>query len=176
VIAEGPRALLLNGTVGVGKSTIAAAVAGLLSGRGVPNAYLDMDELRRMWPAPDDDPFNSALSITNLSSLATNFLRAGVQRLVVAGVVETEGELAGYSSAVGVPVVVGRLRVEADVLAARLEARHSDAAERGWHLRRAPELDRILDLAHLDDHSIDVSTSTVLEAAGEVLDLVGWTA
>ena len=105
MIPDGPRALLLNGTVGVGKSTVAETIAGLLSSRDVPNAYLDMDGLRHKWPAPADDPFNSALATTNLSSLAANFVRAGIERLVLAGVIETESELAAYSSAVGMPLV-----------------------------------------------------------------------
>ena len=174
VIAKGPRALLLNGTVGVGKSTLAAAIAGVLSNRGVPNAYIDMDELRRSWPAPPDDRFNSSLALDNLSSVSTNFVRAGVQRLVVAGVVETARDRSGYASALGMPLVMCRLRVTRDVLAARLLARHTDEAELRWHLDRAPELDLVLDAACLDDHSIDVSTSTIANAAEEVLGLVGW--
>lgn len=174
MIADVPRALLLNGTVGVGKSTLAEAIAGLLGDRGIPDAHLDMDELRRKWPAPADDPFNSALAMVNLSSLSTNFVRKGVERLVLAGVIETQSGLEGYSSAVGMPLVTGRLRVDAVVLADRLLARHSEEAELRWHLARAPELDQILDAASLDDYSVDVSASTVSNAAKEVLGLVGW--
>ena len=75
--------------MGVDKSTVGEAIAGLLSRRDIPNAHLDMDGLRRKWPAPADDPFNSALATTNLLSLAANFVRAGVERLVLAGVIET---------------------------------------------------------------------------------------
>ena len=45
------RALLLTGTVGVGKSSVAAAVGDLLRERRVANAVVDLDELRRAWPA-----------------------------------------------------------------------------------------------------------------------------
>jgi adenylylsulfate kinase len=138
VVADGPRALLLNGTVGVGKSTLAEAIAALLSTRGIPNAYLDMDDVRRKWPAPSDDPFNTALAMQNLSALSTNFVRAGVERLVVAGVMETETDLEGYSSAVGMPLVTCRLKAEANVLRRRLLARHFDDEELRWHLARAP--------------------------------------
>ena len=47
-----PRALLLTGTVRVGKTTVAAAVGDLLRERQVANAVVDLDELRRAWPAP----------------------------------------------------------------------------------------------------------------------------
>ena len=41
-----PRALLLTGTVGAGKTTVAATVGDLLREHGVPNATVDLDELR----------------------------------------------------------------------------------------------------------------------------------
>ena len=41
------RALLLTGTVGVGKTSVAAAVGDLLRERRVANAVVDLDELRR---------------------------------------------------------------------------------------------------------------------------------
>lgn len=174
MIADTPRALLLNGTVGVGKSTLAEAIAALLSARRIPNAYLDMDEVRRKWPAPADDPFNSALAMQNLSSLSTNFVRAGAERLVLAGVMETESDLESYSSAVGMPLVTCRLKADADVLRDRLLARHFDDDELRWHLSRAPELDRILDAASLEDYCLDVSMTTVSEAAMKVAGLIGW--
>jgi chloramphenicol 3-O-phosphotransferase len=173
-ISAGPRALLLNGTVGVGKSSLAEAIAALLSTRRIPNAYLDMDEVRRKWPAPADDPFNSALAMQNLASLSSNFVRAGVERLVLAGVMETGAELEGYSSAVGMPLVTCRLTVEADVLRNRLRARHFDDAELRWHLARAPELAQILDAASLEDFCVDVTATPVSEAATEVAGLIGW--
>lgn len=60
------------------------------------------------------------------------------------------------------------------------EARHSDDQELRWHLRRVLELDQILDAASLDDHAVDVSVTTVSDAAAmevamEVAGLVGWT-
>jgi adenylylsulfate kinase len=170
-----PRALLLNGTVGVGKSSVAESMTALLSTRGIPNASLDMDELRRKWPAPADDPFNSALAVQNLSCLSINFIRAGVERLVLAGVVETPSELERYASAVGVPLMTCRLTATADVVRERLRARHVDNDELLWHLARAAELDQILDDASLEDFCIDVSAITVSQAAAEVAGLVGWT-
>lgn len=44
-----PRALLLTGTVGAGKTTVAAAVVDLLREHGVPNATVDLDERRWAW-------------------------------------------------------------------------------------------------------------------------------
>jgi nucleoside-triphosphatase THEP1 len=53
------RALLLTGTVGVGKTSVAAAVGDLLRDRQVANAVVDLDELRRSWPPASGDRFNT---------------------------------------------------------------------------------------------------------------------
>lgn len=128
-----------------------------------------------MWPAPTDDPFHSALALQNLASLSTNFFRAGVERLVIAGVVETPSEMDGCAEAVGVPLVTCRLRADADVLDDRLRARHVDDEELRWHLARAPELDQVLDAASLEQFCVDVSRTTPSEAAYAVVELIGWT-
>jgi adenylylsulfate kinase len=39
------RALFVNGTVGVGKTTVAEQVAGLLAAAGDPHAWIDLDAL-----------------------------------------------------------------------------------------------------------------------------------
>lgn len=51
-----PRALLINGTVGVGKTSVAEGVGGLLTDAGVPNAVIDLDWLRQSWPAAGGRP------------------------------------------------------------------------------------------------------------------------
>lgn len=81
-----PRALLINGTVGVGKTTVAAAVCDLLVQRQVPNALIDVDGLRKAWPSPPQDPFNMGLALRNLASVAANYVEAGVTHLILAGV------------------------------------------------------------------------------------------
>lgn len=172
--ADGPCALLLNGTVGVGKSTLAEAIGRLLDAHGIANARLDIDDVRRKWPAPTGDPFNTALAMQNLAALSANFVRAGINRLIVAGVVETVSDRDSYSTAVGMPLVTCRLSVGADQLRERLLVRHADEEELRWHLARAPELDRILGQARLDDYSVDISQTTVAEGALQVAELIGW--
>ena len=84
-----PRALLLTGTVGVGKTTVAAAIGDLLRERQVANAVVDLDELRRAWPAPAGDRFTTSVMLGNLSAVAANYLGHGFSTLVLAGVLET---------------------------------------------------------------------------------------
>jgi adenylylsulfate kinase-like enzyme len=78
-------ALFLNGTVGVGKSTTAEAAAQALAAVGVPGAWIDLDAIRQVWPAPADDSFQHRLTLDILASWARSALAAGAQRIVVAG-------------------------------------------------------------------------------------------
>jgi len=43
--------LLITGTVGVGKSTVAAEINDQLAVRGIPNAAIDLDALVWQWPS-----------------------------------------------------------------------------------------------------------------------------
>lgn len=80
--------LRLAGAPGVGKSTVAWAIAQRLADAGVPTGYLDIDQLGMCYPAPPDDPDRWALKETALARLAVRFRDAGVERLVVSGVAD----------------------------------------------------------------------------------------
>lgn len=169
------RALLLTGTVGVGKTTTADAVADRLRSAGVPHAVVDLDELRRCWPAPADDPFHTALSLRNLAALAGGYRDAGAERLVLAGVVETRADRQRHEEALGVPLQVVRLLAPADVVAPRLRARHAgDPDGLAWHLHRRGELDAVLDAADVADTAVAVAGLDRAEVADAVLRAAGW--
>ncbi|MEW1636351.1 AAA family ATPase [Streptomyces sp. NPDC093801] len=170
-----PRALLINGTVGVGKTTVAESVGGLLADAGVPHAVIDLDWLCQSWPASSQDPFNFRMMLRNLRSVSGNYRAAGAVRLVVAGVVEDlEGrELCG--EAIGAELSVCRLQADPPVVRERLARRHENEPEAlQWHLARAGELAGILERAAVDDFAVDVTTRSADEAAAEVLAELGW--
>ncbi|AZI57186.1 hypothetical protein EH165_02455 [Nakamurella antarctica] len=167
--------LLITGTVGVGKTTVAEAVGDLLAVRNVPHAMVDLDQLSRYWPPPDGDRFNYATLLRNLESVAANYRAAGALCLVLAGVIEQRSELQDYERALGCPISIVRLRADPLVLADRLRDRHrNDADGLAWHLARAPELTAVLDLADVMDAEVDTTGRLIPEVAADVLASVGW--
>lgn len=162
---------LVTGTVGVGKTTTAFAAAERAAAGGIATAFVDVDELSRLWPAPPGDPFRVELILANLRALVPNYRAAGASLLVLAWVIEDAGDLARLEAAVGTSVAAVRLVSEATVTAARLHDRHRGPASDGldWHLRRAPELAAIQDGLVLP--TVDASRS-VAEVADEVLTVL----
>jgi predicted kinase len=172
-----PGALLLTGTVGAGKSTTADHVGELLAERGVPHAVVDLDELRRSWPAPPGDPFQQDLELENLRAVAGVYRRRGAARLVLAGVLEDRAARAAYAAAVGVPLTVCRLRLDVPAVRDRLDVRHAGSPSvLAWHRHRAGELHAILEDARVEDAVVDVEGLAPAEVAASVLRAVGWDA
>ena len=169
-------ALLLTGTVGVGKSTTADRVADRLQAFCIPHAVIDLDEIRRFWPTPNGDRFGSEMGLLNLSSLVDNYVAGGAERLVLAGVCETRRDRAAFEAVLGVPLTVCRLRAQTDTLHARLGDRHvDDESGLEWHLARAGELDGILDASGVADIEVAVDGLTRDDVATSVLKAIGWT-
>lgn len=67
----GASALLITGTVGVGKTSVAEVVGDLLREARVSNAVIDLDWLSHAWPVPPGDGFNETMALRNLKSVAT---------------------------------------------------------------------------------------------------------
>lgn len=169
------RSLLITGTVGSGKTSIASALGDLLAADGIPSAVIDLDWLRRFSPAPADDRFNHAMTLRNLRVVAGNYRDAGAERLVLAGVVESVEERAGYEEALDGTLAVCRLRVELATVHERLRRRHADdPGSLDWHLSRSTELARILGAAQVEDFIVDVGPVSIKDAAGVVRVVAGW--
>ena len=130
--------IFVNGTVGVGKSSVAAALSTIETKSGHHHAVIDLDHISRAWPPPEGDRFNRELEIANLRDLVINFRRAGVEHFILAGVVEEANEISRYEAALqSSGLLICRLEADASTLAKRLRLRHADnATELEWHLGR----------------------------------------
>lgn len=153
--AKAPRALLFNGTVGAGKTSVAAAAGDVLAGERIPHAVIDLDALGQTWPAPVDDPFNIGITLVNLRAIAANYVAENVEWLLVSGVLETRSDRDRYQQALGMRMQVCRLRASRPEVDRRLRARRVNEPEAlTWHLNRAGELDDILNRAGVDDFEV----------------------
>lgn len=178
--------IFINGTVGSGKTSSAEALSALEAAAEHPHAVIDADDVRRLWPAPDGDPFQQELELQNLRGLAENYRAAGAAHLIVAGVIERAGDVARYAAALGststgtartgtARMLVCRLTADQHVLEARLRARHdNDQAGRDWHLHRAGELAGILEVADFDDLVLDSTVKTPRQIAHRIAIAAGW--
>ncbi|QWZ08193.1 hypothetical protein KRR39_23165 [Nocardioides panacis] len=166
------RGLLLNGTVGAGKTSVAAAVGDLLRERDEPHAVLDLDALRQAWPSPPGDRFNTTILLANLRAVSANVRAAGARTLVLAGVVETAADREALTRAAGVPLTFVRLTADPDLVRARLRSRHRDDPDGlRWHLARSSELADLLAAAAVEDHVVDTTAASVPTVAAQVLAL-----
>jgi adenylylsulfate kinase len=165
--------IFLNGTVGTGKTTLAAAIGALEPG---PHAVIDLDEIRRFRPSPAADRFNHELELANLRAIAGNYRRAGARRFVLAGVIESASEVPRYIDALEADgLFLCRLVASPEVIAARLVQRHGeDAEELAWHVARVGELADILNSSGMHDLVIETSRATPTELAQKVRSAAGW--
>lgn len=124
------RVLWLFGPPGVGKSTTAWEALNALSRDGAATAYVDIDQLGMVYPAPDDDPYAERLAGHALAAVAGEYERLGADWLVVSGVLNPD--LMPFYVDLMAPYRLSmvRLTVDLEELRARMDARGVDAA--GW--------------------------------------------
>lgn len=165
--------ILLNGTVGAGKTTIATAINQILWDGKVPHAALDLDAVR--WGYPETSRFNADLMFENLASIWRNWSAHGATRLVLAGVVERRATLDRYRDAVpGADITVCRLVAPHDLRVERLHHRMERGENLDWHLARTGELHDILERAAFEDFVVENGDRPVRDVALEVLTKAGW--
>jgi hypothetical protein len=135
----GPRAVLLTGEYGVGKTSLAEELAESLEAAGAPYAALDLDWLEWFDSGPRPDVVYHPVLLKNCVAVVGNYLDAGCRYFVLAGSVRDRGELDGLRAAVEMPVTVVRLSVPLEEIESRLTsdvttARRQDCARRaaGW--------------------------------------------
>lgn len=169
------RVLVVNGTVGAGKTTVAEVVADLLREWGVPYAWIDVDVLRRAYPTADDDPLGQAVALDHLEAMAGVLRRRGYRHVVLAEVIERADDRELYERAFdGAELAVVRLDASEGTRLARLVSRERDPW-RDWHLTRTVDLAAILEVAGADDAVVpNEGDRSLREVAADVLTAARW--
>jgi adenylylsulfate kinase len=167
--------LVITGPVGVGKTTVAGAIADQLADAGRANGLIDLDALRWVYPRPADDPFHVALGLRNLAAVAANYRQAGAACLILVDVLEARAHLAGYREAIpGAAIQVVRLHAAPATIAARITGREAAGASHDWHQQRAVELATLFARERPEDLLIDTDGKSPPTVAAEILTQSGW--
>lgn len=170
----GARVLVVNGTVGAGKTAVAEHVGEVLRERAVPHAVLDVDALRWVWPPPEGDRFAQRVVFEHLAAIAPNLAARGYRHVVLAEVVEDPEDRERYELAFdGADVRIVRVVASHASRNARIVAREADAESRDWHLARTVELEAVLEAAGVDD-AVVPNDRPLAEVAAQVLRAAGW--
>lgn len=164
--------LLLSGTVGAGKTTVAWEITDALAERGVGSAAVDLDALIAQWPP--SSTWNNDLMFECLTALWPIYAAHDSTHLVLARVLEDPTDLDRYRDAVpGADITVCRLVADERARIERLVGRMPPGPSRDWHLDRTVELHDILERAAFEDFVV-VNDRPVRDVALEVLTRAGW--
>ncbi|HVM07520.1 MAG TPA: hypothetical protein VM345_03570 [Acidimicrobiales bacterium] len=165
--------LLITGTVGAGKTTVAYEINDALAEMEVPNATIDLDALTAMWPP--SSRWNADLMFENLAALWPIYRAHGATRLVLAHVLEDGSEVDRYRAAIpGAEITTVRITGPEPVRLERLTRRMPEGPSLDWHLARTVELEEILQQAAHEDFVVENDDRPVRDVALDVLRRAGW--
>ena len=159
--------VLVTGPVGVGKTTVASALADALVDEGIPTAFVDGDALTEVHPASPGDEMGEGVLLANLEAAWGVYRAAGARCLVLAQVVESEAAIRPFVDAIpGADVTVIRLDAPLDVIHQRIAQRGAGESD-PWHLERAQGLHALYRRTPLGHVTLDAvePVSVVVERA-----------
>jgi len=114
-----PRAVLITGLFGTGKSSVAVEMADVLEKRDLPYAVVDLDWLCWGW-AGGAEGSEHRMMLANLVPVVANYLEAGVRYFILARTIRTAPELESLRSALSMPLEVVELIVPFSEIERRL--------------------------------------------------------
>jgi len=166
--------LIVTGPVGAGKTSVAFECLEVLDEQGIAAAMVDA-ELVYFHPAPADDQQKERVAEAALAALWPLYAAQGIERLLLARVIEKPSHLELVRSAVpDARIQVAWLDVPAERIAERLGAREIGSAL-DWHLARSEEIRRNAAQHDLFDFAVN-GDRPVREVALDVLDGAKWIA
>ena len=166
--------LNIIGPVGIGKTSVAFAISDLFQydyDEVFPHAVIDLDDVRREWPAPKDDPFNMAVGFKNLAVVWKNYQEAGSKCLIIPSVMETPENFDEIRNAVpGADIFVVRLTAPLHINHERIRGRENTENGLKWHLDRSTQLAQELAEKKLEHITLETEGKQPNEIAKEIVE------
>jgi adenylylsulfate kinase len=171
-----PRALLVTGAMGVGKTSVIEELAELLEDLGFAYAAIDLDWIG-WFGAPgrtdDEGPGHRVTDVLlrNLAAVVHNYLDAGVTRFLLARSMREREEVEDMAAVLGMPLTIVRLTLPFEEIERRLGA--AVTSGRAEDLAQAK---RWLAGAHGEgfEDAVVANDRSIAVVAGEILELLGW--
>jgi adenylylsulfate kinase len=167
------KALLLTGSVGSGKTTLAKETGELLRAAGVAHAVIELDWLSWCSPPGDGAPARRQLLLDNLRSVRSHYQQAGIDRFVLAGSIVSPEHLRGVDRALALPLTIVRVSAPLEVIANRVD-RRDPASKTIASVADLAAFDERVRAAVPDCPHVDNSDADVVETARRVLHAAGW--
>jgi len=168
--------LFLTGQPGAGKTAVAKEIGELLWKIHEPHAIIDLDELcRGVLPIKTPD-FNRSLAVANLTAVWGNFYAAGVRRLILSRIIESQDDLDQFGGAIpNAAITVCLLQVPADTIQQRITEREAGSA-RAFLLTVTSRIAARIATLDLPGIVINNDQRSLNAVAREILQLANWPA
>ncbi|MFC0438830.1 AAA family ATPase [Kutzneria buriramensis] len=164
--------LVLHGSPGAGKTTLARAVSEILREAGLAHGVIDMDEISIVHPDQ-----GRSFARENLRAIWPRYAAVPGLRLLLPSVVADEEELALLRAALpGAHLAVCELTAPEAVLKERVTAREPNEFWREGLRRWVDVFHARNDLHRIRDFLVSTHERSEEDAAREVIDKAGWLA
>jgi thymidylate kinase len=163
--------IFLNGSYGVGKSSVLDHLGDRFAAEGRAFSLLDVDWFHRSWPPAADDPRNVLTEAENMSAVWANYARTGARTPLVAGVIASDADRQRYEAVFGRRLRVVLLTASPAVAERRLRGRYDAdrASTLDWHLARHEELAACLAAGQWNDVTVPTDDLRPAEVAAIIV-------
>ena len=168
--------LVLNGSPGSGKTTLANAIAERLRELSVFHAVIDLDELARVGPEPDGSPeFDISLKWRNLCAMWPNYSALLNLKVIIPVCIDSQRDLEElHKAAPARKLTICELVAGELVLKERVTTREPNEY---WRSRLRSLVDRHLGKDPTDkvgDFRVRTDDKSIDEAVQQILNHLGW--